>query len=42
MKKIISFALALLCVLGLAGCNTRSMNYIISHEPSITGVVKDT
>ena len=42
MKKIISFALALLCVLGLAGCNTRSMNYIISHESCITGVVKET
>ena len=41
MKKIISFVLALLCVLGLAGCNRRSMNYIISHEPSITGIVRD-
>ena len=42
MKKIISFVLVLLCVLGLAGCNTRSMNYIINNEPSITGVVKET
>ena len=42
MKKIISFVLALLCALTLFGCNTRSMNYIISNEPSITGIVKET
>ena len=42
MKKIISFVLALLCTLTLFGCDTRSMNYIISHEPSITGIVKET
>ena len=41
MKKIISFVLALLCALTLFGCDTRSMNYIISHEPSITGIVRD-
>ena len=39
MKKIISFVLALLCALTLFGCNTRSMNYIINNEPSITGIV---
>ena len=41
MKKIISFVLALLCALTLFGCDRRSMNYIISHEPSITGIVRD-
>ena len=41
MKKIISFVLALLCTLTLFGCDRRSMNYIISHEPSITGIVRD-
>ena len=33
--------LVLLCLLGLAGCNNRSMNYIIANEPNITGVVKE-
>ena len=42
MKKIISFVLAMLCALTLFGCDRRSMNYIISHEPSITGIVRDT
>lgn len=42
MKKIIALVLALVCVLSLVGCNNRSMNYIISNEPSITGIVKET
>ena len=42
MKKLIALVLALVCVLSLVGCNNRSMNYIISNEPSITGVVKET
>lgn len=42
MKKLTAFVLALACVLALAGCNTRSMNYIIANEPSITGIVRDT
>ena len=33
--------LVLLCLLGLAGCSNRSMNYIIANEPNITGVVKE-
>ena len=41
-EKIIAFVLALIFVLGLVGCNNRSMNYIISNEPSITGIVKET
>ena len=46
MKKLIALVLALICVLGMVGCNNRSMNrsmnYIISNEPSITGIVKET
>ena len=41
MKKLIALVLALVCVLGMVGCNNRSMNYIISNEPSITGIVKE-
>ena len=40
MKKVI--ALVLICLLTLAGCDRRSMNYIIQNEPSITGIVKET
>jgi archaellum component FlaG (FlaF/FlaG flagellin family) len=40
MKKVI--ALVLICLLTLAGCDRRSMNYIIQHEPSIQGIVTDT
>ena len=42
MKKLIALVLSLICVLSLVGCNNRSMNYIISNEPSITGIVKET
>ena len=42
MKKLIALVLALVCALGLVGCNNRSMNYIIENEPSITGIVKET
>ena len=41
MKKPIALMLVLLCLLGLAGCSNRSMNYIIANEPNITGVVKE-
>ena len=40
MKKRIALVLTLVCVLMLGGCS-RSVNYIIGHEPSITGIVKD-
>ena len=33
--------LALVCVLGLMGCNTKSMNYIIENKPSVTGIVEE-
>ena len=42
MKKWTALILALVCVLGLAGCGGRTMNDIIAKEPSITGVVKET
>lgn len=42
MKKPIALFLVLLCLLGLVGCNNRSMNYIIANEPNITGVVRET
>lgn len=42
MKKTLALLLAILCFLALAGCNPRSMNYIIANEPSIRGIVTDT
>lgn len=42
MKKLIALLLVLVSVLGMAGCNNRSMNYIISNEPSIRGIIKET
>ena len=43
MKKKSAFVLAavLVCVLALTGCNNKSMNYIIEHKPSVTGIVKE-
>lgn len=41
MKKYIALVLALVCVLGLVGCNTKSMNYIIENKPSVIGVVEE-
>ena len=41
MKKYIVLVLALVCVLGLVGCNTKSMNYIIENKPSVIGVVEE-
>ena len=42
MKKPIALFLVLLCLLGLIGCNNRSMNYIVANKPNITGAVKKT
>ena len=42
MKRALALLLALVCLLALAGCDRRSMNYIIQHEPSIQGIVTDT
>ena len=41
MKKYLLIVLSVLCVLGLIGCNKKSLNYIISNEPSITGNIKE-
>ena len=41
MKKLIALVLALVCVFGLGGCNTKSMNYIIENKPSVTGIVEE-
>ena len=41
MKKLIALVLALVCILSLAGCDRKSMNYIIQNEPSITGIVRE-
>ena len=40
MKKLIAVVLLMLLVFSMAGCNNRSMNYIIQNEPNITGMVK--
>ena len=41
MKKCVALVLALICMLGLTGCNKKSMNNIISNEPSISGIVEE-
>ena len=41
MKKLTVFVLVLLCVLVLAGCSAKSMNYIIANKPSVTGIVEE-
>ena len=42
MKKLVAIILTLIYVFCLAGCNNRSMHYIIEHEPNIKGIVKET
>lgn len=41
MKKYLLIVLSVLCVLGMVGCNKKSLNHIISNEPSITGIIKE-
>ena len=41
MKKLVAVILALICIFALASCNAKSMNYIISNEPSIKGIIKE-
>ncbi len=41
MKKILTLLLALICVVGLVGCNNRSLDNIIENEPSVTGIVTE-
>ncbi len=40
MKKYIAIFLTITCMLGLIGCNNKSMNHIIENEPSVTGIVE--
>jgi rhodanese-related sulfurtransferase len=40
MRKYL-LIIALLLIMGLVGCNNKSMNYIIENEPSITGSVTE-
>lgn len=42
MKKLMALILVLVCTLGFVSCDNKSMNYIISNKPSITGIVKKT
>ena len=41
MKKLMEFILLLVCVLAMAGCNNKSMDYIIENKPSVTGIVEE-
>ena len=41
MKKLMGFILSLVCVLAMAGCNNKSMDYIIENKPSVTGIVEE-
>ena len=41
MKKLMGFVLATVCVLAMAGCNNKSMDYIIKNKPSVTGIVEE-
>jgi hypothetical protein len=41
MKKLIALVLTIVCVLGLTGCNNKSMNNIIANKPSVTGIVEE-
>ena len=41
MKKYTTIIMAVLVILGLTGCNNRSMNSIINDEPSVTGIVTE-
>lgn len=40
MKKLTIVFLLMIMMFSMAGCNNRSMNYIIQNEPNITGIVK--
>ena len=40
-KMRLPMILTAACVLGLAGCNNRTMDYIIENEPSMTGIVEE-
>ena len=41
MKKLAKTFLVLLFAVSLIGCNNKSINYIISNKPSVTGIVEE-
>ena len=41
MRKYIAVIVSIICVLGVVGCNNKSMNYIISSEPNIVGIITE-
>ena len=41
MKRRIGFFFAFVCMLALAGCNNKSMDYIIANKPGVTGIVEE-
>ena len=41
MKKLAMVFLVMLFMFDLIGCNNKSMNYIISNKPSVTGIVEE-
>lgn len=41
MKRLITLFLSVVLILSLVGCDTKSMNYIIEHKPSVVGVVEE-
>ena len=41
MRKYIAVIVSIICVLGVVGCNNKSMNYIISNEPNIVGIITE-
>lgn len=41
MKKYMTMILAVLMALGTAGCNKKSMNYIIENELNVIGIVTE-
>ena len=41
MRKYLLFILFVICLLGLVGCKKNSLNYIISNEHSIMGIIKE-
>ena len=42
MKRLTALVCAVVFILALAGCGSKSMNDIIGSEPNMTGIVKET
>lgn len=41
MKKRMAIVAILTCILCVAGCDNKSMNYIINNKPNVTGIVEE-